>query len=102
MSVSSSTLHRCTITSNDLRREESSITTSKSLLSEKEPASGFGESAVVHYAQSGLASFSDGAGESDYDSAVVRTVETLSVVGSDAPTSRQEKEARSEGGIQSQ
>ncbi|MHA1137526.1 MAG: hypothetical protein ACTSSE_13660 [Candidatus Thorarchaeota archaeon] len=35
----------------------------------------------------------------DNDSAVVRTVETLAVVGSDVPTPVQEKEARSSGGI---
>jgi hypothetical protein len=38
---------------------------------------------------------------SDDDPAVVSTVETLSVVGSDEPTSIQEKEARSSGGIPS-
>jgi hypothetical protein len=36
---------------------------------------------------------------SDDDPAVVRTVETLSVVGSDVSASAQEKEARSIGGI---
>ncbi len=74
----------------------------KSLLSEKEPASGSGESAAVHFVQSDLASFSDGAGKSDDDPAVVRTVETLSVVGSDDPALVQEKEVRSSGGIPSQ
>ncbi len=74
----------------------------KSLLSEKEPSSGSGESAAVHFVQSDLVSFSDGTGESDNDPAVVRTVETLTVVGSDVPTSVQEKEARSSGGIPSQ
>jgi transposase len=73
----------------------------KSLLSKKEHKSGSGESAAVHFVQSDLSSFSDGAGESDNDPAVVRTVEALSVVGSDAPTSAQEKEARSSGGIPS-
>ncbi len=81
------------------RRRKSSR--GKSLLSKKEPASGPGESAAVHFAQSSLASFSDGTGESDDDPAVVRTVETLSVVGNDAPTPTQEKEARSSGGIPS-
>jgi transposase len=70
----------------------------KSLLSEKEQTSGSGESAAVHFVQSDLASFSDGAGKSDDDPAVVCTVETLSVVGSDEPTATQEKEARSSGG----
>jgi hypothetical protein len=74
----------------------------KSLLSKKEPTSGSGESAVVHSVQSDLTSLSDGIGESDYDPAVVRTVETLSVVGSDVPTVTQEKEVRSSGGIPSQ
>ncbi|MGD9396902.1 MAG: hypothetical protein PVJ05_10780 [Candidatus Thorarchaeota archaeon] len=73
----------------------------KSLLSEEGPASGSGESAAVHFVQSDLVSFSDDAGESDNDPAVVRTVETLSVIGSDDPISIQEKEARSSGGIPS-
>jgi len=73
----------------------------KSLLSEKEPSSGSGESAAVHFVQSDLASFSDGTIKSDNDLAVVRTVGTLSVVGSDTPTPIQEKEARSSGGIPS-
>ena len=73
----------------------------KSLLSEKEPSSGSGESAAVHFVQSDLVSFSDEAGESDNDPAVVRTVETLSVAGSDVPVLKQEKEARSSGGIPS-
>ena len=58
-------------------------------------------SAVVHFVQSDLVSFSDETGESDNDPAVASTVETLSVVGSDEPTSTQEKEARSSGGIPS-
>ncbi len=74
----------------------------KSLLFNIEPALGSGESAAVHYAQMSLLSFGDGTKESDYDPAVVRTVETHSVAGSDAPEKRQEKEARSSGGIQSQ
>jgi len=73
----------------------------KSLLSRKEQTSGSGESAAVHFVQSDLASFSDGTGESDDDPAVVRTVETLAVVGSDVPALKQEKEARSSGGIPS-
>ncbi len=71
----------------------------KSLLSNKEQTSGSGESAAVHFVHSDLVSFSDGTGESDNDPAVVRTVETLSVAGSDAPVLKQEKEARSSGGI---
>ena len=73
----------------------------KSLLSRKESSSSPGESAAVHFAQSSLTSFSDGASVSDDDPAVGRTVETLSVAGSDAPAPRQEKEARSVGGIPS-
>ncbi|MBE0527446.1 MAG: transposase, partial [Candidatus Thorarchaeota archaeon] len=73
----------------------------KSLLSKKEQVSSSGESAAVHFVQSDLASFSDGTIKSDNDPAVVRTVETLSVAGSDAPASIQEKEARSSGGIPS-
>ncbi|MHA1971238.1 MAG: hypothetical protein ACTSXE_05255 [Candidatus Thorarchaeota archaeon] len=61
-----------------------------------------GESAAVHFVQSDLTSFSDGISESDNDPAVVRTVETLSVAGSDAPAIKQEKEARTSGGIPSQ
>ena len=73
----------------------------KSLLSKKEPSSSSGESAAVHFVQSDLVSFSDGTGESDNDPAVVRTVETLSVAGSDTSAFKQEKEARSSGGIPS-
>jgi hypothetical protein len=73
----------------------------KSLLSKKELSSSSGESAAVHFAQLDLVSFSDEVGESDNDPAVVKTVENLSVVGSDVPTSVQEKEARSSGGIPS-
>ena len=82
------------------KKKPSSI--GKSLLSEKESTSGSGESAAVHFVQSDLASFSDEASESDNDPAVVRTVETLSVTGSDVPVVKQEKEARSSGGIPSQ
>jgi len=73
----------------------------KSLLSKKELTSSSGESAAVHFVQSDLVSFSDGTIKSDNDPAVVRTVETLSVAGSDAPALKQEKEARSSGGIPS-
>jgi transposase len=74
----------------------------KSLLSKKKPTSGPGESAAVHFAQSSLTSFSDDAGVSDDDPAVGRTVETLTVAGSDAPASGQEQEVRPAGGIPSQ
>ncbi len=70
-----------------------------SLLSKKELTSSSRESAAVHYVQTDFVSFSDVTSESDNDPAVVRTVETLSVVGSDVPTVTQEKETRSSGGI---
>ena len=71
----------------------------KFLLSMKELSSGFGESAAVHQAQASLPSFSDDVEKGDYDPAVAKTVETLSVVGSDTSIFVQEKEARSIGGI---
>ncbi|MFW9886258.1 MAG: zinc ribbon domain-containing protein, partial [Candidatus Thorarchaeota archaeon] len=73
----------------------------KSLLSKKGSSSGSGESAAVHHAQTSLLDFSDEGGKGDDDPAVVRTVETLSVAGSDVPASGQEKEVRSGGGIPS-
>jgi len=73
----------------------------KSLLSIKSGVSHSGESAAVHHAQTNLLGFSDGFGMGDNDPAVVRTVKTLSVAGSDTPVARQEKEARSVGGIPS-
>jgi hypothetical protein len=72
------------------------------LLSKEELTSGSGESAAVRFVQSDLARFSDEPGKSDDDPAVVKTVETLSVVGSDDSTPIQEKEARSSGVIPSQ
>jgi len=60
-----------------------------------------GESAAVHHAQTSLLSLGDEAEMGDNDPAVARTVKTLSVAGSDMPASRQEKEARSVGGIPS-
>ncbi len=82
-------------------RKKKSSSKGKSLLSKKERISGSRESAAVHFVKSDLASFSDGTGESDNDPAVVRTVETLSVAGSDTPAFKQEKEARSSVGIPS-
>ncbi len=73
----------------------------KSLLSIKSDISHSGESAAVHHAQTSLSSFSDESGMGDNDPAVARTVKILSVAGSDMPASRQEKEARSVGGIPS-
>ncbi len=71
----------------------------KSLLPSKGQSSGPWESAVVHHAQMSLLSFSDGAEKGDDDPAVEKTVETLSVVGSDDIASVQEKETRSVGVI---
>jgi len=48
-----------------------------------------------------LARFGDKSEKSDNDLAVVRTVETLAVAGSDVPVLKQEKETRSSGGIPS-
>ena len=73
----------------------------KSLLSEKGIPSDSGESAAVRFAQSSLLSFGDGTKMSDNDPAVVRTVETLSVAGSDTPAVVQEEEARTVGGTPS-
>jgi hypothetical protein len=69
-----------------------------SLLSTKRPSSGFGEPAAVHFTRQSFPTSGDAIRFCDYDLAVVRTVEKLSVVGSDAPTAAQEKEARSSGG----
>jgi len=74
----------------------------KSLLSEKSDISHSGESAAIHHAQTSLLSFGDRAEVGDNDPAVERTVETLTVAGSDTPAIRQEKEARSVGGMPSQ
>ncbi len=73
----------------------------KSLLSNRESTSGSGESAAVHFTQSSFLSFGNKVMMSDNDPAVAKTVETLSVAGSDALAPRQEKEARSSGGIPS-
>jgi len=74
----------------------------KSLLSSKDQVSGLGESAAVHQAQTSLLDLGDEAEKGDDDPAVVRTVESLSAVGNDTPMSRQENEARSDGGTMSQ
>jgi len=83
------------------KRISKRLSKGKSLLPIKEPASGSGESAAVHFVKSDLASFSDESIKSDNDPAVVKTVETLSVAGSDVPAFKQEKEVRSSGGIPS-
>ncbi len=84
------------------KAQEKKPSQGKSLLSEKELISNSGESAAVHHAQMSLLSFSDDAGVGDDDPAVGKTVENLSVTGSDEPVLKQEKEARSVGGIPSQ
>jgi len=81
------------------RRESSSER--KPSLSRKGKASRSGESAAVHHVQTNLLSFGDDSEMGDNDPAVERTVERLSVAGSDALATRQEKEARSVGGIPS-
>ena len=82
-------------------QKKKSSSQGRSLLSEVESTSDSGESAAVHFVQSDLASFSDEISESDNDPAVGSTVEILTVTGSDVPVVRQEKEARSSGGIPS-
>jgi hypothetical protein len=72
-----------------------------SLLSSKGQVSDLGESAAVHSAQTSLLDFGDGVKESDQDPAVVKDAETLAVAGSDTTRDRQEKEARTVGGIPS-
>ncbi len=73
----------------------------KSLLSEKKPTSGSRESAAVHHARMSFLSFNDDTKMGDDDPAVARTVETLTVAGSDGPALVQEKKTRTEGGIPS-
>ncbi len=73
----------------------------KSLLSKRGTASGPGESAAIHHAQMSLPDFGDDFKMGDEDLAVVKIVGTLTVAGSDEPVERQEKEARSSGGIPS-
>jgi transposase len=83
------------------RKDSKKSSIGKSLLSRKGPTSGPGESAAFHFVQSELLGFGDDTKMSDDDPAVASTMETLSVVGSDVPTSTQEKEARSSGRIPS-
>ncbi|MDF1539080.1 MAG: hypothetical protein P1Q69_09260 [Candidatus Thorarchaeota archaeon] len=83
------------------KRISKRLSRGKSLLSKKEPTLGSGESAAVHHTRSSLSDFGDKVKMGDNDPAVERTVETLSVVGSDEPAQRQEKEAGSVGGIPS-
>ncbi|GAF81675.1 unnamed protein product, partial [marine sediment metagenome] len=62
-----------------------------SSLPARDHTSGPGESAAVHFVQLDLSSIGDETGVSDNDPAVVNAVEGLSVAGSDAPATRQEK-----------
>ncbi|MFQ5833987.1 MAG: zinc ribbon domain-containing protein [Candidatus Thorarchaeota archaeon] len=73
----------------------------KSLLSKASVVSHLGESAAVHSAQMSLPDFGDRVGMDDNDPAVASSVESFTVAGRDMPASRQEKEARSSGGISS-
>ncbi len=82
-------------------RGKTSSSRGKSLLSSKGPVSGLGESAAVHHAQTSVLSLGDKVEMSDKDPAVARTVENLSVAGSDTPAVKQEKETRTVGGIPS-
>ena len=82
-------------------RGKTSSSRGRSLLSSKGPVLGLGESAAVHHAQTSLLSLGDEAEMSDKDPAVARTVESLSVAGSDTPVVKQEKEAMTVGGIPS-
>ena len=68
----------------------------------KESTSGSGESAAVHFDQSDPVRFSGKSKKCDNDPAAVRTMKTLSVADSDVSAFKQEKEARSSGGILSQ
>ncbi len=80
-------------------RKKKSSSKRMSSLPTMDHTSGFGESAAVHFVQLDLFSIGDEAGVSDNDPAVVNAVERLSVAGSDAPVTRQEKEARTVGEI---
>jgi transposase len=82
-------------------RGKTSSSRRRSLLSYKGQVSDLGESAAFHSAQTSLLDFGDDIKESDQDHAVVKDVEKLTVTGSDTSRVRQEKEARTVGGIQS-
>ncbi|MFW9846145.1 MAG: zinc ribbon domain-containing protein [Candidatus Thorarchaeota archaeon] len=74
----------------------------KPSLPSKGQVSDLGESAAVHHAQMSLLDFGDNIRKGDDDPAVVNTMEHLSAVGCGTPIEKQETEARTEGGIQSQ
>jgi hypothetical protein len=71
----------------------------KSSLSSKGRVSDLGESMAVHHVQSDLLSFGDKSESGDKDPTVEKDAETLSVSGSDTTRRRQEKEAKTVGGI---
>jgi hypothetical protein len=73
----------------------------KSSLSSKGQVSDLGESAAVHHVQSDLLSFGDEAESGDEDHAVEKGAKKLSVTGNDTTRARQEKEARTVGGMPS-
>ncbi|MHA1287768.1 MAG: hypothetical protein ACTSW7_03590 [Candidatus Thorarchaeota archaeon] len=56
---------------------------------------------MVHFTHQSLPNIGDEIRFSDYDLAVVKTVEILAVAGNDEPGIQQEKEAKSSGGIPS-
>jgi transposase len=72
----------------------------KSLLSKHSAVSHSGESAAVHSTQMSLLDFGDEVMKNDNDPAVAKSVEDLTVAGSDMPAQRQEKETRSVGGTE--
>jgi hypothetical protein len=71
-------------------------------LSSKGQVSDLGESAAVHSAQMSILDLGDDIKESNEDHAVAKDAEMLSVAGFDTARTRQEKEARTVGGILSQ
>ena len=73
----------------------------RSVLSTKGTASAPGESAAVHHAQTSLIDCGDRVNGGDHEPAVVRTVESLTVVEGDASAHAQEEETRTVGGIPS-
>lgn len=73
----------------------------KSLLSKRSIVLDSGESAAIHQAQTSLFDFGDKIEMGDNDPTVESTVEKLSVVGTNTPTTKQKKEAKTMGGIQS-
>ncbi|MFQ5831637.1 MAG: zinc ribbon domain-containing protein [Candidatus Thorarchaeota archaeon] len=82
-------------------RERTRSSRRRSLLPSKGQVSDLGESAAAHHVQTDLLSFGDEPGMGDEDPAVERDAETLSVAGNGTSRVRQEKEARTEGGMPS-